>query len=138
MPQAERSLETYVRLLSLHMRHEEELLLPVYCREQPPQRFPLVLFTGQHQRMRELLANVRQRLAGLASNARTTTREIIELMDYERTYKHLVEHHDGAERAALFPTLDRLLSADEQRRLIEPCAAEWLALERELTIGSQE
>lgn len=117
------------------MRHEEDVLLPIYAREEPPSRYPLILFTGQHRRMRELLEGVKQRVSRLALEGRPHARDVIELLDFERTFKHLSEHHDGAERAALFPTLDRLMGAAERRALIEPCLGEWLALESDLMQG---
>ena len=132
MREAELALVRYVRLLTLHMRHEEELLLPLYGRTEPPRRYPLVLFTGQHQRMRELLAALQERVSALASQSRVQSRDVIELLDSERTYKHLSEHHDGAERQALFPTLDRALASAEELSRVERCLSEWLDLEREL------
>jgi hemerythrin-like domain-containing protein len=132
MREAELSLLRYVRLLTLHMRHEEELLLPLYARAEPPRRYPLVLFTGQHQRMRELLAALHERVSALAAQSSVHARDVIALLDSERTYKHLSEHHDGAERQALFPTLDRVLDSAEELRQVERCLSEWLDLEREL------
>lgn len=123
------ALARYVRLIELHMRHEEELLLPIYAREEPPRRWPLVLYTGQHQRMRELLRSASERVAQLSQQQSVRGREIIELLDSERTYKHLAEHHDGAEREGLFPALDRLVPPDERARIVERCWNEWLAAE---------
>ncbi len=114
------------------MRHEEELFLPIYARETPPRRWPLVLYTGQHQRMRELLASARERIEGLVRSNSVRGRDIIELLDHERTYKHLAEHHDGAEREGFFPALDRLATREEQAGLVERCWTEWLAAERSL------
>jgi hemerythrin-like domain-containing protein len=132
LPEAARSLARYVQLLELHMRHEEALFLPIYTRETPPRRWPLVLYTGQHQRMRELLASASERLERLVGSDSVRGRDIIELLDHERTYKHLAEHHDGAEREGFFPALDRLATREEQTSLVERCWTEWLAAERSL------
>ncbi|HET9929718.1 MAG TPA: hypothetical protein VFQ35_03485, partial [Polyangiaceae bacterium] len=129
LPEATLALARYVRLLELHMRHEEELLLPIYARETPSKRWPVVLYTGQHQRMRELLASTTERVAALARREDVRGRDIIELLDHERTYKHLAEHHDGAEREGFFPALDKLTTASECSELIESCWKEWLAAE---------
>ena len=132
LSEARQSFGAYVELLELHMRHEELLLLPIYARAEPPARFPLVLFTGQHQRMRELLQGAAARLDQLSGEGSALARAVIELLDHERTYKHLGEHHDGAERQALFPTLDRLATPDEHARLTEACFTEWFAAETRL------
>lgn len=133
LPEAARALSRYVQLIELHMLHEEELFLPIYARETPARRWPLVLYTGQHQRMRELLASARERLEELVRRDAVRGRDIIELLDHERTYKHLAEHHDGAEREGFFPALDRLATREEQASLVERCWAEWLAAERSLS-----
>lgn len=114
------------------MHHEEELFMPIYSREAPPRRWPVVLYTGQHQRMRELLASASERLESLARRDSVRGRDIIELLDHERTYKHLAEHHDGAEREGFFPALDRLATLDEQSSLVEQCWREWAAVEHSL------
>jgi hemerythrin-like domain-containing protein len=129
LPEAKRALVAYAELLELHMRHEEERLLPIYTRVEPSARFPLALFTGQHQRLRELLQASLLRLSALENQHPPAAQAVIELLDHERTYKHLNEHHDGAERQALFPALDRLASAEEQARLLSDCTSEWNALE---------
>ncbi|MFZ5896946.1 MAG: hemerythrin domain-containing protein [Myxococcota bacterium] len=137
LDQARLVLVGYTRLIQLHMQHEEERLLPIYLRVEPPRRFPPQLFTGQHQRMRELLEGVNARLSALPRERdRLQARAIIELLDYERTYKHLVEHHDGAEQQAFFPALDRLASAAEQSSIAEECLHEWNRLESELALMS--
>jgi hypothetical protein len=130
LPEAVSRLRDYRALVELHMRHEEELLLPVYLRSEPSKRWPAVLYTGQHQRMRELLSGIDARLAALGDNVRS--RDIIGLLDYERTYKHLVEHHDGAEREGFFPALDRIAGDPEQDALARRCLDEWYELERSL------
>jgi len=132
LSEAKQSFGAYVELLELHMRHEEQLLLPIYARVEPQERFPLVLFTGQHQRMRELLQSAAARLEQLSGEGSALARAIIELLDHERTYKHLGEHHDGAERQALFPALDRLATPDEGEHLTRACFSEWLAAEARL------
>jgi hypothetical protein len=128
-------LEAYERLLRLHMRHEEELILPIFERAGPVPRWPAVLYTGQHKKMLELLASCRTGLAELASRDRELRRGAIALVTFEATFKHLVEHHDGAEREGLYPVADRSAPLDEQSRVLERCRSEWsagLASEREL------
>lgn len=136
--EATAKLEVYRELLELHMRHEEELLLPLYARHGPSKRWPLVLFTGQHQRMRELLDAVAERLRSMPAEVRP--RDVIALLDFERTYKHLSEHHDGAEREGLFPALDRAMLdgaaiSAEHAGLVRSCLREWEEAEARLRRG---
>jgi hypothetical protein len=125
-------LRAYRALVELHMRHEEELLLPIYLRAEPSRRWPGVLYTGQHQRMRELLDGAAARLEALGNNVHS--RELIALLDYERTYKHLVEHHDGAEREGFFPALEHIVDDADHAALATRCLDEWYGLERSLDL----
>jgi hemerythrin-like domain-containing protein len=127
LPAATSALSAYRELIELHMRQEEELLLPIYARSNPSPRWPSVLFSGQHQRMRELLSSVAERVAAL-DGAALRSRDIIAVIEQERTYKHLVEHHDGAEREGFFPALERALREDEHAAITTRCLREWRSL----------
>jgi hemerythrin-like domain-containing protein len=125
---AREMLRLYRGLLSVHMRHEEELLLPVFRRAGPIKKWPEVLYTGQHDKMNEHLGRIERALDGLeTSSGRALRRELITLLDMEATYKHLVEHHDGAEREGLFPVLDEHQTDAEGQELIPRLLAEWRA-----------
>jgi hypothetical protein len=118
--------EIHGRLLEVHMGHEEELLIPVFERAGRIARWPTVLYTGQHRKMLGMLESVPLRLAELESvpSARRR-REMLRILDHETTYKHLVEHHEGAEREGLFPIADRSAEPDERRLLLERMRDEW-------------
>jgi hemerythrin-like domain-containing protein len=115
-------LAAYRRLLTTHMRHEEELVLPIFERAGPVPRWPAVLYTGQHQKLLVLLDQIEVRL-----HAPEGRRAAIDLITFEATYKHLLEHHDGAEREGLYPVVDRTASAEEHERVLAICRNEWRA-----------
>lgn len=127
---AQRKLAAYRALMGLHMRHEERSLVPVYEKLGPNPSFPVRLYTGQHRRMRELLDGAAERLALIDAHGQNAGRAVLALLDYETTYKHLVEHHEGAEHRGLFAALGFELDAREQAELVEPCLAEWRHAER--------
>jgi hypothetical protein len=122
---ARTALDVYRTLMVLHMRHEEQCLLPVYAELGPNPAWPLRLYTGQHRRMRELLAAATERIGPPSGEEAGIRRSIIALLDYEATYKHLVVHHEGAERQGLFAALEFELNPSEQANLFGPCISEW-------------
>lgn len=126
-------LEIHGRLLALHMHHEESLLIPVFERAGLVPKWPTVLFTGQHKKMLGMLEIVPSALDALAHRvANERRRAMLRVLDHETTYKHLVEHHEGAEKEGLFPIADRAAEPDERRLLLERMRDEWAeALERE-------
>lgn len=99
-------LRAYQELLLLHLEHEERELLPRYAALGPAPRYPVVLYTGQHAKLRGMLDDLSARVEALAGDGRPLRRAILALFDRQTTFKHLLEHHDGAEREGLFATLD--------------------------------
>lgn len=128
-------LAAYRRLLQTHMRHEEQLILPLFERTGPVPRWPVVLYTGQHEKMLQLLSRAEAGLSELRTRKSDLRRGAIALITFEATYKHLAEHHDGAEREGLYPVVDRTTAPEEQQRLLLQIRGEWSAAcdaEREL------
>ena len=52
-------------------------------------------------------------------------RFVIQLLELETTYKHLLEHHDGAERQGFFPALDEKSTPTERAEVLTQCLGEW-------------
>lgn len=129
---AQRALAAHRSLMGLHMRHEERALLPIYAKLGPNPSWPVRLYVGQHRRMRELLDGAAERLASIDVGRARVKQEVISLLDYESKYKHLVLHHEDAERRGLFQALDFELDAEEQSRVLAPCLLEWRHAERVL------
>lgn len=114
------------RLLGLHIQHEERLLIPVFERAGAVPKWPTVLYTGQHKKMLGMLEGVPAALDELERLPLAQRRRaMLRVLDHETTYKHLVEHHEGAEREGLFPIADRSGEADERRALLERMRDEW-------------
>jgi hemerythrin-like domain-containing protein len=118
LPRAREGLERYLELLRMHMAAEEELLLPELPRAGRIRGASLELFTGEHQRMRELLARCREGLHALRPEDPGVRRSVLLLLDTQGTYKHLEHHHSLREETFLFPALDQVLSAEERRALL--------------------
>lgn len=99
-------LVAYRELLLLHLEHEEAQLLPRYAELGPRPRFPVVLYRGQHEKIRGMVDALVAAVALLDGSGRPVRRAILALFDRQTTFKHLLEHHDGAERDGLFAALD--------------------------------
>ena len=101
-------LLAYRELLVLHLVQEEELFLPKYAELGPRPRFPLVLYTGQHEKIRGMVDALVAATGALGGDARVVRRGVLALFERHATFKHLLEHHDGAEQQGLFAALDTL------------------------------
>jgi len=118
MRQALERLDLYEMKLLAHMRLEEEHLLPLYARAGPIPGGPAEFFTGEHKKMREHILRIRATLIALDLDDPHIARKVISLFDAEAGYKSLAEHHHMREHNLLYPTLDRVTSAQERTRLI--------------------
>jgi hypothetical protein len=120
-------LRAYRELLFLHMQEEETHILPLYAELGAAPRFPLVLYTGQHQKLRGMLSAIITQLDELTGDARAVRRGLLAVFDRETTFKHLSEHHDGAEREGLFSWLDARVAPERASPLVTRCLDEWWA-----------
>jgi iron-sulfur cluster repair protein YtfE (RIC family) len=118
---ARHRLALYERELLAHMEPEEELLLPVYARAGAIPGGPLELFLGEHRKMREFLERFHATLLELEAHPPDLRRRILQLLDEQAMFKHLVEHHDLRERNILYPALDRVTTDEERRALLRRC-----------------
>jgi len=121
LPEARRRLERHVRLLCDHIQEEEIDLLPIYGeRAGRIEGGGVGLFTAEHRRFERMLKEFRDDLAEMRANDRALDRRILDLLDRQALYKHLLHHHDLRERNVLYPVLDRVTTPAERRKLIEP------------------
>jgi hypothetical protein len=122
---AERILLQYDKALRLHIRHEEELLLPVYDRADLPRRARAQVYSHEHAWILGRLDELRARLRDLRLRQSLKPRRVISLLERETTFKHFLHHHEQRENEFLFPILDGRLPRDERMDLLCRCEREW-------------
>ena len=123
LARAQERLEKFERKLLHHIWEEEELLLPIYDRAGEIPGGPPILFTGEHKRMKELLADFKQALASLARRPENLKRGVLWVLDRQATFKNLMEHHNLRETNIFYPALDRVTSETERREILSRCGA---------------
>lgn len=111
-------LDAYETVLLRHMEDEEMTLIPVYAERAvfsgagSPK-----LFFDDHAKMRSFVEMFKARTIELPS-APDVDRALLQLLDREAFYLRLCSHHDKRETDFLYPLLEQLLSADEERALM--------------------
>jgi hypothetical protein len=123
---AEDVFDAHLLLLRLHMKHEEDWLLPAYRALGAWPRFPEVLYLGQHRKLLAQLQRVRSGLSQYRAAGDASPRAALAILDLETTYKHLSEHHDQAEAQGLFKALDAGMPVSERYWLVQRCSDEFL------------
>lgn len=125
-------LDTYEQGLRTHIHHEEQKLLPLYeQRRNSVAISPSVaanVFSAEHARMVQILGDVRVAVAKIAEAKDPTIQALIDLLDFECTFKRLVEHHNTREHNVLYPCLDQITLPPERHHCVERCIQESTAL----------
>lgn len=118
--EAARRLDAFETLLRPHMRYEDQVLLPVYKRAGRVPGGPEELFTGEHRKLLEFIARIREllNLAAAAPAGRARNHAVAAIFDEEASFKNLLSHHDARERNILYPKLDEVTSEAEKTQLL--------------------
>jgi len=119
LPRALKLLNRYEGCLFLHMRDEEEILLPIYEQRAVIERGGNAqLFLDEHEKMRGFLELFKDQIEILVREEDPDTRLLL-LLDREAFYKRLCTHHDMREQQHLYRLLDMVLSDSEKEDLLE-------------------
>ena len=117
LDRASTMLETYEAELLVHMRDEEELMIPLYReRADAPVGGAAEIFLGEHDKLRQYLVLFKEELAKLAATD-DLERGVLFLLDSQHLFKRLLVHHDTRERKMLYPLLDQVTTEQERESL---------------------
>lgn len=112
-------LEYFNVCQTAHMQIEEKMLLPEFARIERKTKWDVSLYQKEHEKISKLYDNVVQDLNCLIEQELDESqlrRNIIALLDKEKTLKGLNEHHEDREEEAMLKELDEQL---EERHLKE-------------------
>lgn len=125
LAEARQLLNLYETNLLLHIKDEDELLIPLYgARASDIPGGAVEFFEGEHKKIRRFLAEFNERLEHLGNLKKLQLKHgIIQLLDREGMYKGLLAHHNAREHNVLYPWLDWLTSEAEREQLLEQCSS---------------
>jgi hemerythrin-like domain-containing protein len=125
LSEARRCLDFYEANLLLHIKDEEELLIPTYgARASDIPGGAVEFFTGEHKKILGFIAEFHKMLKPLRSQKKLQLKHgIIQLLDREAMYKGLLQHHHAREHNVLYPWLDWLTTEAEREKLLEQCSS---------------
>lgn len=104
---ARTELDCYRGLVEVHIAEEEADLLPIYATlgEAPRGGSAEVLHT-EHQKILKGLERMELLMVDFEALDVVRPRDVLEMLERESTFKHLMEHHDLRERRFFFPALE--------------------------------
>lgn len=112
----------FEQALKRHMEDEEKHILPLYESRvgHVPGGDPRFFYL-EHANLLRNLETLKESLRRLALNPDAGRRQAHEFLHEEGLFLQLLEHHDLRERNILYPSLDRVLSEEERKALLEAC-----------------
>ncbi len=123
-------LEIYWSCHSLHSEFEDEEIFPVYRELPRPGRWDATLYDKEHQKINDLYETLRSSITTLLDRALKGSelrRGIIQLMDREKSFKGLCEHHQEREEQSLLVELDTQADSDWKMNTIGKFSDLWEA-----------
>lgn len=99
-----RLLELHYQLMEDHIQLENTLLLPAHAALSST-RWPSTLYRHEHDKILTLLDRALQQLRNVQQSSQTPRRSVISLLDYQRTVKNVLEHHEQREEQGLLSEL---------------------------------
>lgn len=122
-------LSLFDELLTSHIEVEDKIIFPLLDKHAIQSRWQSTLYYKEHEKISSMLASVKQKSIDLTDKqGRDLRREILLLLDYEKSFKGVLEHHTEREERALLPDLDNALNSTQLSKLIKEIEEKWLPI----------
>jgi len=123
------SLNHYDVCHQAHAQLEERYLFPEFVNIERQSRWEVSLYEKEHEKITSLFENISKDLSWLSEQQLTesqTRRNIIALLDKEKTFKGLTEHHEEREEDGMMKELDEQLENNHIKQLDSDIKEIWV------------
>jgi hypothetical protein len=121
-------LNAYNACHTVHMQFEDEVLLPKYASLEQQGKWDATLYQQEHHKIHGLYEKIEQGLLWLREqslNSSQLRRNIISLLDREKSFKGLCEHHQEREESSLLIELDRQVNNEWREEKLNLFSQQW-------------
>jgi hypothetical protein len=111
-----------------HAQLEERHLFPEFANIERQSRWDISLYEKEHEKIASLFETISNDLYWLSEQQLTESqirRNIIALLDKEKTFKGLTEHHEEREEEAMLKELDEKLDSKHIKQLVSDIKYTW-------------
>lgn len=117
-PHSRAVLKSFEKALLMHIREEDEILMPLYRqRSEQIRGGDADIFSGEHVKITEWINRINLRVSRL-NRSDANWKEIISLIDDEAQFKKYMEHHSVREDRIFYPEVDRVVEEKEKESLM--------------------
>lgn len=121
-------LEQFTQCLQSHMQIEEQYLFPTFADIEHESRWDVTLYVQEHRKIEKILKEIQQDLNWLIEQNLSESdlhRNVIALIDKQKSLKGLNAHHEDREETAMLLDLEKQLDDIELRVLASDIKFTW-------------
>lgn len=114
-----------------HAKLEERYLFPLFAKIKHQSKWDVSLYVKEHEKIKYLFAKISEDLTWLSEQSLSKSqsrRNIIVLLDKEKTFKGLTEHHEEREEDAMLKELDEQLEPSITKELVSDLKFTWVEI----------
>jgi hypothetical protein len=112
-----------------HAKLEERYLFPEFAKIVRQTKWDVSLYEKEHKKIEHLFENISEEVNWLSEQSLSESqlrRNIIALLDKEKTFKGLTEHHEEREEDAMLKELDEQLAPSLIKELVSDLKFTWI------------
>jgi len=110
------------RALRVHAQAEDRVLLELHRQQCLDPKWNTSIYMHEHRKIYDLLDKMGVRIHELET---LTTRDVIEILDEQKTLKGVIEHHGEREEKGMMAELENVLSAEDKVGLMGRLESVW-------------
>jgi hypothetical protein len=122
-------LSNYGACHQAHAKLEEAYLFPEFAKIKHQSKWDVSLYIKEHEKIERLFVKISEDVNWLSEQNLSESqlrRNIIALLDKEKTFKGLTEHHEEREEDALLKELDEQLEPSLIKELVSDLKFTWI------------
>ncbi len=122
------SLNHYDVCHQAHAQLEERYLFPEFVKIERQSRWDVSLYEKEHEKISILFEKISEDLHWLSEQQLTESqlrRNIIAVLDKEKSFKGLTEHHEEREEEGMLKDLDEKLDSEHIKQLVSDIKYTW-------------
>jgi len=114
-----------------HAKLEESYLFPLFAKIKHQSKWDVSLYEKEHDKIEHLFGNISEDLSWLSDQSLSESqsrRNIIALLDKQKTFKGLTEHHEEREEDAMLKELDEMLDSSLIKEIVSDLKFTWVEI----------
>jgi len=116
-------LDCYRRMMLLHIRHEDDILLKMLDSVPSKMGWPTKIYYAEHRKLESLLAKIDSMMSRLPHSTADLRVAVLAFLEYQSHFKNLTQHHHEREHKGLFVEVAAIREGEDHR--VEAALAEW-------------